>query len=160
MKDNKMKTKDEISKQSYGKLYNELSETERIQIDNEYRELLVKVFENKGVDDPWQPKDFKDLDEYTINQVANSDITEPALYVLLKPNYDVIHLGISKNLRERMKMHKHNSSTSNLKYKILSAREPREQDINAYKVRFLRWANMTLETVENFILLILGRKRS
>ena len=99
--------------------------------------------------DPTQPKVFKDINEYPVSQVANSDITEPALYVLLDPTYQVIHVGISKNLRERMRMHMHNASTSNLKWKVRSAKI---QDINAYKVRFLRWANATLENIEKFII--------
>ena len=118
--------------------------------DNKNLEDILARFAKLGTTvDPTQPKVFKDIDEYPISQVANSDITEPALYVLLDPTYQVIHVGISKNLRERMRMHMHNPSTSNLKWKVRSAKI---QDINAYKVRFLRWANATLENIEKFIL--------
>ena len=111
----------------------------------------LKKFANLGAtEDTLPPKVFKDFHEYPISKVAKADIAEPALYALLDPTYRVIHVGISKNLRERMKMHMHNASTSNLKWKVRSAKI---QDINAYKIRFLRWKNATLENIEKFILI-------
>jgi hypothetical protein len=125
--------------------------------DEEQSELLKKFVEVGTTVDPLQPKDLNDFDEHAIRHVANSDITEPAIYALLEPNYDLTHLGITKSLRDRAHQHIYIKSTSNLRTKI---RQLRCNDINAYKMRFLREKNLTLENVEKFILLILKRKRS
>ena len=112
---------------------------------------ILALFARVGTtEDPSRPKVFKDFHEYTVSQIANSDITDPALYVLLTPTYSVKHVGISKNLCERMKMHIHNPQKSNLKFK---ARSEQIQDPKCYKIRFMRWSNVTLEKIEKFILI-------
>ena len=105
-------------------------------------------------------KVFKNFDEYPITQVARADKTLniPAVYVLLDPDYCVIHHGKTTELRNNTRTHLYSLSESRLKGKILA----KKRDINArtlsphpasYKIRFLRESDFSLETVEKFTLI-------
>ena len=112
----------------------------------------LKKFQNLGVD-TLQPKVkvFKNFDEYPITQVARADKTLniPAVYVLLDPDYCVIHHGKTTELRNNTRTHLYSLSPSRLKGKI---RLVKYRCINDYKIRFLRESDFSLENVEKFIL--------
>ena len=129
-------------------------------------EDLTKKFANLGVD-TLSPNVFENFDEYPITQVASADTTLniPALYAVLDPDAmiafmpadNVIHLGITTELRNNTRTHLYSLSESRLKGKILA----KKRDINArtlsphpasYKIRFLRESDFSLENVEKFIL--------
>ncbi len=133
----------------------------------------LKKYANLGVD-TLQPKVkvFKNFDEYPITQVASADTTLniPALYAELDPDAmiafmpadNVIHLGITTELRNNTRTHLYSLSESRLKGKILA----KKRDINArtlsphpasYKIRFLRESDFSLENVEKFILICFRR---
>ena len=130
-------------------------------------EDLTKKFANLGVD-TLPPNVFENFDEYPITQVASADTTLniPALYAVLDPDAmiafmpadNVIHLGITTELRNNTRTHLYSLSKSRLRGKIRFAKK---RDINArtlaphpasYKIRFLRESDFSLENVEKFIL--------
>ena len=113
-------------------------------------EDLIKKFANLGVD-TLSPNVFENFDEYPITQVASADTTLniSAIYALLDPDYEVIHLGKTTELRNNTRTHLYSISKSRLKGK-----KPllKFKCINTYKIRFLRESDFSLENVEKFIL--------
>ena len=113
----------------------------------------LKKYTNLGVDTlPPKVKVFKNFDEYPITQVASADTTLniSAIYALLDPDYEVIHLGKTTELRNNTRTHLYSISKSRLKGKI---QRLKNRCINTYKIRFLRESDFSLETVEKFTLI-------